>query len=131
MQRLAGVMFVLFLIMFALSLNFHLSLILLAVVGLMSQGYMTLNSVLIMEMTDPAYYGRMMSIYMLTFSMAPLAMLPFGFLVDYFGVSRTEAVAGLLLAIIMLVFLYFRRRLDYSPVSVSDHQIEPEDFDQS
>ena len=131
LQGLSGVMFGLFLIMFALSLNFHLSLILLAVVGLMSQGYMTLNSVLIMEMTDPAYYGRMMSIYMLTFSMAPLAMLPFGFLVDHFGVSRTEAAAGLILAIIMLVFLYFRRRLDYSPVSVSDHQIEPEDFNQS
>ena len=108
LQGISGVMFGLFLIMFALSLNFRLSLILLAVVGLMSQGYMTLNSVLIMELTDPAYYGRMMSIYMLTFSMAPLAMLPFGFLVDHFGVSRTEAAAGLILAIIMLVFLYFR-----------------------
>jgi MFS family permease len=119
LQGLSGVLFGAFLIMFALSSLFHLSLILLAVVGLMSQGYMTLNSVLIMEMTDSAYYGRIMSIYMLTFSMAPVAMLPFGFLVDHFGVSRTEAAAGLILAIIMLVLLYFRRRFESNSVSVS------------
>jgi len=129
LQGLSGVMFGVFLILFALSSFFHLSLLLLVLVGLMSQGYMTLNSVLLMEITDPSYYGRIMSIYMLTFSMAPVAMLPFGFLVDHFGVSSTEAVAGLVLAVVMLIFLFFRRRFEDRPVPVKTSQVQADEFE--
>jgi MFS family permease len=131
MQVLCGVMFGLFLILFALSSFFRLSLALLAIVGLTSQGFLTLNSVLIMETTDPAYYGRMMSIYMLTFAMAPVALLPFGFLVDHFGVSSTEAVAGLTLVVIMLIFLFFRRRFEMGPVPVKASRVQPDEFGRS
>jgi hypothetical protein len=60
---------------------------------------------------DSTYYGRVMSVYMLNFSMTPIAMLPTGYLVDRFGVSATEMTAGIILSIIMLIFLGFRRRL--------------------
>jgi MFS family permease len=110
-QGLSGILFGIILIFFALSTKYFWSLMLLAVIGLASQGYMTLNNVLLMESTDKAYYGRVMSVYMLTFSMSPVAMLPIGYLVDLVGVSRTEAGAGLLLALIMLMFLTFGRSL--------------------
>jgi hypothetical protein len=72
---------------------------------------MTMNNVLLMEITDPAYYGRMMSIYMLTFSMSPVAMLPIGFFVDRLGVSPTVVVCGIVLSASMLLFIVGGRRL--------------------
>lgn len=110
-QGTAGVIFGMFMVVFALSSFYHLSLVLLVGVGLASQGYMTMNSVLLMEITDPAYYGRMMSIYMLTFSMSPVAMLPIGFFVDKFGASTTVVFCGIILSVSMLLFLGGGRRL--------------------
>jgi len=110
-QVLAGVAFGLFLALFALSSVLPLSLGLLVLVGLASMGYMTINSVLLMEAADPAYYGRVMSLYMITFSMSPVAMLPIGYLVDRVGAQKTEAGAGIVLAVLMLLFLLGGRRL--------------------
>jgi predicted MFS family arabinose efflux permease len=104
-QGAAGVIFGLFLVLFSISSLYHLSLALLICIGLALQGYMTMNNVLIMELTDSAYYGRMMSIYMLTFSMSPVAMLPMGFFVDKFGASPTVIVSGLIMSISMLFFI--------------------------
>ena len=109
-QGFSGILFGVFLMAFALSTHYLLSLVFLSGIGIASQGYMTLNSVLIMETTDPAYYGRVMSVYMLTFSLSPVAMLPIGFFVDHIGVSPTEAIAGITLAVAMLFFLLFGRR---------------------
>ena len=109
-QGVSGVLFGIFLMAFAMSTRYFISLVFLSGIGIASQGYMTLNSVLIMETTDPAYYGRVMSVYMLTFSMSPVAMVPIGFLVDHIGVSPTEAIAGLTLAAAMLFYLLFNRR---------------------
>jgi MFS family permease len=110
-QGIAGVMFGVMLILFSLSSIYLLSLAVLITVGLASQGYMTLNNVLLMEATDPAYYGRVMSVYMLTFSMAPVAVLPLGFLADHIGVSPTEVIAGSILGTLMMGFLTFGRRM--------------------
>ncbi len=109
-QGISGILFGVFLMGFAISTHYLFSLVLLSGIGLASQGYMTLNNVLIMEITAPSYYGRVMSVYMLTFSMSPVAMLPIGFFVDYIGVSQTEAVAGIALAATMMMFLLFTRR---------------------
>lgn len=110
-QGVAGVTFGVVLILFSLSPIYVLSLVLLFGIGLASQGYMTLNNVLLMESTDPAYYGRVMSTYMLTFSMAPVALMPIGYLADHVGVSLAEVIAGAILAALMLGFLTFGRRM--------------------
>ena len=68
------------------------------------------NSGSLMETSDSAYYGRVMSVYMLNFSIAPIVMLPTGYLVDRFGVSATEMTVGIVLTVIMLLFLGFRNR---------------------
>jgi predicted MFS family arabinose efflux permease len=110
-QGIAGVLFGVVIVLLALSSVYALSLVVLLAVGLASQGYMTLNNVLLMEATDPAYYGRVMSIYILTFSISPVAMLPIGFMVDHIGVSPTEAIVGAILAVLMMGFSIFGRRM--------------------
>lgn len=104
LQTGSGFLFGASLVAFALSPVFALSLVCLVVVGVASQGYMTMNSVLIMSHTEHHYFGRVMSIYMITFSLMPLAVLPMGFLIDAVGVSITQAGAGGLLAAFVLVY---------------------------
>jgi predicted MFS family arabinose efflux permease len=109
LQILSGFVFGVSLVCFALSPNFVIALAALVLVGAASQGYMTMNSVLLMKNTDHQYFGRVMSIYLITFSAMPLAVLPMGFLIDAVGVSSTQAVAGALLAIFILVFTFSRQ----------------------
>jgi len=109
MQLTAGLLFGVLLALFALSQVYAVSLVLLVLVGFASQGYMTLNSVLLMTATDREYYGRVMSIYMLTFSLMPIAMLPMGILVDVVGVQATVGGAGLLMAVLLVAFVLIER----------------------
>ncbi|HEY8490905.1 MAG TPA: MFS transporter [Dehalococcoidia bacterium] len=103
LQLVSGIGFGVSLALFALSTSYPLSLALLALVGLTGQGYMTVNSVLIMLNTDRELYGRVMSVYMMTWSLMPVAMLPMGALVDTVGVQATVAGAGALLALFIAV----------------------------
>jgi predicted MFS family arabinose efflux permease len=109
LQTGSGFLFGASLIAFALSPVFALSLVCLVVVGVASQGYMTMNSVLIMSHTEHHYFGRVMSIYMITFSLMPLAVLPMGVLIDAVGVPTTQAAAGGLLAAFVLVYAASRQ----------------------
>ncbi len=101
MQVGAGVLFGLSLTGFALSQSFLLSLILLAVVGFASQGYLTINRILVMQSTERHLFGRVMSIYMMTWSLVPAVVLPMGIIVDRVGVSATVATSGVLLVVVL------------------------------
>ena len=101
LQMVGGVGFGVTLLLFALSTRYEVALALLVVVGLASQAYMTINSVLIMLHTDKQFYGRVMSVYMMTWSLMPIATLPLGALVDIVGAPATVAGAGALLAALM------------------------------
>jgi MFS family permease len=101
LQMTLGMVFGLSLAAFAFSPSFLLALLLLPIVGATSAGYQSLNNTLVMDNADPAYRGRVMSIYMLTNSATPLAVVPIGFLADAFGAPVTVGVAGLLLLVIM------------------------------
>jgi predicted MFS family arabinose efflux permease len=109
LQILSGFVFGLSLVCFALSPSYELALASLVMVGAASQGYMTMNSVLLMMHTDHEYFGRVMSIYLITFSAMPLAVLPMGVLIDAVGVVPTQAVAGGLLAAFILLFAFSRQ----------------------
>ena len=79
----------------------------LVLAGATSAGFQSLNSTLVMTNTDPAYHGRVMSVYMLTFSAMPLGVVPFGALSDIYGAPITIGIGGLLLtAIIAMVGLF-------------------------
>lgn len=99
LQIASGIAFGITLAAFALSTNYVLSLVLLAIVGFMSSGYLTFNRMLVVLQTDRALYGRVMSVYGMTWSLMPLALLPIGALADQFGAPATVAGTGLLMAL--------------------------------
>jgi MFS family permease len=101
LQLVLGVAFGLTLALFAFGQSFYLALPALALAGLASAGYQSLNSTLVMDHTDPAYLGRVMSVYMLTFSAMPLAIFPIGALSDADGAPVTIGVSALLLSAVI------------------------------
>jgi predicted MFS family arabinose efflux permease len=103
MQIAFGVAFGGALIIFALTSRFELALLFIMLVGLCGNAYTALNSTLIMTTSDRAYHGRVMSIYMMTWSLSPLASLPIGALVDRFGAQPVVAVFGVIVAGVILV----------------------------
>lgn len=102
-QMMAGIAFGATLLVFALMTNFVLALIAIALVGTASAAYMSLNQTMIMGYTEEEYYGRVMSVYMMTFSVMPLAAMPMGALADAFGVQATVAIAAALIVVFISV----------------------------
>lgn len=98
LQMMLGIAFGLSLSVFAFSRSFHIGLATLIVIGFVSSGYQALNSTLVMNNSDPEYHGRVMSVYMLTFSAMPLAVVPYGALADVFTAPIVIGIGALLLA---------------------------------
>jgi predicted MFS family arabinose efflux permease len=119
-QLITGAAFGLSLVFFALSSHFYLALLALTLVGLSGSIYQSLNSTLLMSYADPQYYGRVMSVNMLGFSLTMIMPLPIGVVVDVIGAPLTVAINGALitafvLAIGLLVKSY--RRLEAAPTA--------------
>ena len=72
------------------------------VLGAATTGYQTLNNTMVMGESDPEYYGRVMSINMLTFSVMPLMSAPLGVLADVITAEATFALMGGVIIVIML-----------------------------
>lgn len=103
-QLALGITFGVSVAAFAFSYNFYIALVALVVVGAASASYMSLNSTLVMDRAEPAFHGRVMSIYMLTFSLMPLSVLPIGAIADAVGAPITIGIAGLLLAVVVVLY---------------------------
>lgn len=73
------------------------------VLGLSMTAYQTLNSTMIMDAAEPEYYGRVMSINMLTFSAMPLMAYPMGQIADGVGVRPTFIAEGLIIVAFMVL----------------------------
>ena len=84
---------------------------LLIVLGLGNAGQWSLNQILVMGQLDDRYRGRVMGIYMMTFGLAPLAMLPAGVAVDLVGPGPVLAVVGTGLLLFSIFVLLTQRRL--------------------
>lgn len=67
------------------------------ILGLASTAYQTLNNTMLMNEADPEYYGRVMSINMLTFSSMPLMAMPLGAIADRIGAMATFTAQGLII----------------------------------
>ena len=102
LQVVFGGLFGVSLLFFAYRTWLPLSLVLVGIVGLTANAYMSLNNTLVMLHTDQAYYGRVMSIYMMAFSLMPLAAFPMGIMVDRWSAPQVVGVAG---AVILLFIL--------------------------
>jgi MFS family permease len=86
---------------FALSPSYPLALVLLGCVGAVSAAYTTINNTLVISNAEPAFHGRVMSIYLLTFAITPLSTLPMSWLSEIVGPRATVAGAGLLVAAVV------------------------------
>jgi MFS family permease len=102
-QLVGGAGFGAALVLFGASGTFVLALLALALVGVTFQGYASLNNTMVLSNTQPEYHGRVMSIYMMNWSVMPLAALPMAALADVIGVRITVMVAGALVALVFVV----------------------------
>lgn len=98
LQAGLGVGFGLTLAGFALAPDFPLAVALLTLVGFFSAGYIALNNSLVIGNSETRLHGRVMSIYMLTFAVMPVAALPMAWLADHVGDRITVAGAGFIVA---------------------------------
>ena len=79
--------------------------------GLGDAGRRTLLQSLIMEQADEAYRGRVMSVFMMSFGLMPLGVLPAGAMAEQFGGQTSVAVLGGLLLLTTAAVLVTQRRL--------------------
>lgn len=111
-QAVAGVSLGLSLLAFGIFSGlkvFPLALLALLVVGISNDFYSTINNTLIMLNTDRALYGRVMAVYMMTWSLASLSAAPFGALMDRIGGPMTMMLIGGVLAVFVLMMALFHR----------------------
>ena len=98
LQLVLGIAFGVSLFAFAEAPSFVVALFALAFVGFTFNSYMTINNSLIFTQVEPGFYGRVMSVYMLSWSLMPLATLPLTALADAIGPETTVAAAGLVIS---------------------------------
>lgn len=114
-QLVGGAAWGISLVLFAISRDFHYALVALLFVGLTASAYRSLNNTLITATADREFYGRVMSVQMLGFSLSMLTPLPVGIIVDRIGAPATVAINGALIAIFVVgvaTFMRSYRRLE-------------------
>lgn len=101
LQLVAALAFGALLLVVGATSSFAVAAILLMGAGGVSNLFMSLNNTLLMLNCDRDYLGRLMSVYMFTFSMMPLMVLPISALADLIGVQMTFALQGVLVVGLM------------------------------
>lgn len=117
LMSLGGVVLGVALIGLALAGNFVIALFVMLFVGAGSSSYQLLNSALLVQESDPAYYGRVMSLTMLAWGFNGLAGLPFGLLADATGERPALFVMGVAVLSITAASTAARRVIGPTPVT--------------
>jgi len=107
----AAALFGVFLILFAQSSMFYLSLFLLLGVGMASSSYMAANSTLLLMNTEAGIRGRVMSLYMMTIGLYPVAVLPTAAIAESVGVPLAVSIGGAILVLFTLAIAVLRPTL--------------------
>jgi len=120
-QLILGVLLGLSLAIFAFSYSYRIGLVMMVIVGVISSSYLSLNASLIMDVSDKRYHGRVMSVYLFTFSALPFGNMILSVFADAFSVPVTVGASGMLLSVIVLLFgllspAYRRLRYGYSSI---------------
>ncbi len=80
-------------------------LFLLMVQGFAGGGQYPMMQILMLKIVEPKYYGRIMSIIMMSFGLMPLAVFPAGIAIDIWGIRMVLGALGFgLLATSTLTF---------------------------
>jgi MFS family permease len=102
------------LVLFSWSTWLWVTAIVMVVIGLGQAGRMSLSNILLMAYTDPALQGRVMSVYMMEFSMVSFGTFAVGVLAELVGVQwaiGSTAVALIAIALVGLTLVPRVRRL--------------------
>jgi MFS family permease len=121
LQLLSSLSFGLFLAMFAVQSSYASALIMLTGAGFMASFSQSLNSTMVMSATDPEYYGRVMSVNMLTWSLQAFGTFGTGYVIDFvgtldygrvdlLGVQVTFLGLGLIIAAFVIAVTLFNPR---------------------
>jgi MFS family permease len=114
LQLVSGLGFGLSLVFFALQSDLILALAGLTVLGFTATFFQALNATMVMSASDPRYYGRVMSVNMMTFALMPLGTVPIGFIADMIGsvdiasltllgVQAAQVGAGVIVTVFILI----------------------------
>jgi MFS family permease len=103
LQVLLGVGFGLSLVGFGAAPSFTVALALLVLVGFTFAAYTALNMTLVMERAAPQFHGRVMSVYLASFGLLPVATFPEAWIADHVGAPATIAGAGALVVITLVL----------------------------
>jgi MFS family permease len=126
LQLVLGVAFGVGVFLFGSAPTFALALPALALVGLTFNGYLTINNTLIFSHARRELHGRVMSVYMLTWSLMPVAALPMSILADLVGPQATVATAGVLVALfiagVAVLYPAYRKLGAPAAIAARDHQ---------
>jgi MFS family permease len=104
-----------FLALFALTSRMSVALGLIAVVGLASSTFMSLNMSLVQLAVTPDMRGRVMSVIMMSFGLMPLGAVPISFIADLLGISAAlvaSAAALLVTTVVVAVVIPEVRSID-------------------
>ncbi|MFC2058160.1 MFS transporter [Chloroflexota bacterium] len=107
----ALIVFGAFLIGFAGSSNFYLSLFLLLGLGAASTSYMATNNTMIQLNVADGMRGRVMGIYMVTIGLFPLGVLPVGAIAEFLGAQLAVGVSGAFLILFTIAMALLRPSL--------------------
>ena len=106
-----GMVFGVALILFGQSDSLRSGAFFLIFVGGGSSMFMTLTNTLIMSNTPQELIGRVTSIFMMTFGLMPLGVLPAGAIAEAFGAPITVVIGGVLLLVFLLAATATQPRL--------------------
>jgi MFS family permease len=96
-----GVVLAASLVGMALAPNFGVALLAACVMGAGSSGFQVLNNVALMERSDPAYFGRVMSLTMMAFGLNSVCAYPIGSIADAVGERGTLAGTAALCMVVV------------------------------
>jgi MFS family permease len=142
LQLIAGLGYGLSMAFFAVQHDFIFALAGLVCLGVASDFFQSLNATLVVSASDPEYYGRVMSLNMMSFALMPFGTLPLGYLADWIGhtsigsleligVQVTTLGAGIMITLFILAVTVFNpqyRKMEHDDMRhVSDRQpsLEP------
>jgi MFS family permease len=99
------------LIFFSISTWFWVTAVIMVAIGLGQAGRMSLGNVLLQAYTEREYRGRVMSVYLLEFSLTALSTSIVGVFANFFGVQLAIGLTAVGLVVFVLYTLLFLPRM--------------------
>lgn len=98
-----GFAFALSIVGFALAPTMTLAVVMIGLFGVCQSCYMSLNGTMLMGNTDPKLYGRVLSVYLMTFAVTPIAALPLAWVTDQIDPQLAVGLTGGLVTLAVVV----------------------------